>query len=262
MNDEKQKKGTRPVVVMGIVFCALCVLGLILIFHNFVFVIQGISVENNAKSNAEQIIRSSGITLGSPMYSINKHEIYEKIKAENPYVESVLVKRDLPSGIRIIVSESEVSCYTVVQDEVFLLSGSLRALEQIEDAEHARDMGACRIILPKLSTMILGEKITLTSSADPSYMSDVIEAVEASKLSGRIDVISLKNKFGIYAVCDGLYRIEFGSSEDISLKLEVAYAIIESGKLDSTMVSVIDVSDPSEGAVISDKTQVLIPDDK
>ena len=66
----------------------------------------------------------------------------------------------------------------------------------------------------------------------------------------------------VYAVCDGLYRIEFGSSEDISLTLEVAYAIIESGKLDSTMVSVIDVSDPSEGAVISDKTQVLIPDDK
>ena len=88
----------------------------------------------------------------------------------------------------------------------------------------------------------------------------MIKAVKASKLADRTELVSVKNKFGVYSVCDGIYRIDFGSYEDIALKLDVAFAVIGSGKLTEGVPAAIDVSDPGEAQVISDKNLVIAPD--
>ncbi len=239
---------------------AVCVCLLAVVLHNFVFVIKNVKVEGNVYCTAESIIASSGIVSDEPMYSINKDEIAKNIKKANPYVDTVSVKRDLPSDIRIIVSESTPACYVSIADEHFVISDTLRVLEYTEDIGKVCSLSKKRVLLPEISCAILGEKLGFFSVSDTDYISDVIRAVSECKLADRVEVISLKNKFDIYVVCDGLYRIECGSASDISLKLEVAEAIISSGKLEPDVRAAINVSDPNEGTVVADKDMILVPD--
>lgn len=260
MNEEKPRNRTRALVAVCFIAGAVIIAVLVLVLHNFVFVIKNVNVEGARQSDPEKVAAASGVETGKPMYSINKSEISRRIMKSNPYVESVSVKRALPSDLNITVAESDASCYCVIADEYFILSDGLRVLEYTDDAKHAADAASFRLILPDVSRMILGEKVSFFSDSDHEYIKDVIDAVVASRLSERIELVSVKNKFGVYAVCDGMYRIYLGSYEDASLKLEVAFAIIDSGKLTDAVNAEIDVSDPTEAQVISDKNLILAPD--
>lgn len=260
MNEEKPRNRTRALVAVCIIAGAVVIAILVLVLHNFVFVIKNVNVEGTLKSDSEKIAEASGVETGKPMYSINKREIADRIMKSDPYIESVSIKRALPSDLNITVSESEASCFCVVADEYFILSDGLRVLEYTDDAKYAESAASFRVVLPDVSRMILGEKVSFFSDSDHEYIKDVIDAVGASKLSERIELVSVKNKFSVYAVCDGMYRIDLGSYEDASLKFEVAFAIIDSGKLTEAVNAAIDVSDPTEAQVISDKNLILAPD--
>ena len=108
---------------------------------------------------------------------------------------------------------------------------------------------------------MVGEKVAFEGASDMSYIMTVLKAFGESELGNRTELISLKNKFGIYAVCDGLYRIEFGSSEDMSSKLKGALATINSSGFEAGILSILDVSVPNEVSVISDNTITLVPNE-
>lgn len=258
MNEEKQKKRPRALLAVCIIAGAICVFALALVFHNFVFVIKNVNVEGTDKSDPESVVAAGGIETGKPIYSIDKSVIAKRIMQKNPYVESVSIKRDLPSDLNITVTESKAACYAAVADEFFILSDELRVLEYTKDRERAENIASFRLVLSDISRMILGEKVSFFSGSGHEYISEVIKAVAASKIRENIRLVSVENKFGIFAECTGKYRIDFGSYEDIALKIEVAYAIIESGKLTEGVPAKIDVSDPSEAQVISDKGLIFI----
>ena len=122
MSNIKQKRRRLYAVLICLILCSVCVLILGAILHNFVFLTEKINVEGNIRYSADDIIAASEIELSSPIYSVNKADVKNRIMLAYPYIEKVVVKRDLPSDLTIIVTESDPLCVSKIHGEYFVLS--------------------------------------------------------------------------------------------------------------------------------------------
>jgi len=101
-NQVKHKKNKKRLKVLLIVI--LIVISLILLLSSNLFNIKEIIVENNQKLSSDEIISLSRIEKDKNIFAINKYISRYNIK-ENPYVDTVNIKRVLPSKMKIIIEE-------------------------------------------------------------------------------------------------------------------------------------------------------------
>lgn len=250
---EKNRKRFWVSFFICTVIILVILIPLLFVCHNYVFVIKDISAEGETQYSYDDIIAASGIVSGTPMYSIDKPKIKENIMRKYPYIGKVTIKRNLPSEIKITVSESTAKCYTYFENEYFALSDDLRVLEYTTDENKAKTFSDLCVKLPKMSYAIMGEYVEFFNEEKNEYIITVLKELSESVMREKIHTVSVENKFNIYMIYDDIYKITIGSSKDVSLKLMTAKAIIDSGKLEAGTKAIIDVSDPSEGSVITDK---------
>ncbi len=102
---KKPKKKSKNVTVAKYCILFMIIIGAgIAFFLSPIFEIKKITVINNNKLSSDEIISLSGISLDNNMFKIRTKQAIKSIK-ENPYVESVEIKRILPSEIEINVNE-------------------------------------------------------------------------------------------------------------------------------------------------------------
>lgn len=79
-----------------------------------IFAIEGISVSGNEKISSDEIISTSGIIYGDNIMKLDKFSVINKV-SEIPYVKDIIIKRNWPNKVNMIVEEkdsvSEVGFY-------------------------------------------------------------------------------------------------------------------------------------------------------
>lgn len=118
--NQRRKKNRRKKLIIRSAICFLfLIIGIILVLTMF-FNINEITVSGDAVYSTESIIASSGASIGDNLIFISKDEINEKISTELPYVDSVKIKRHLPSGLELVITKTEAK-YALVQDGYYTL---------------------------------------------------------------------------------------------------------------------------------------------
>ena len=108
---KRQKKWNKIkkvlLAILKIILIIAILVGIALfLFVSPVFNITDVKVENARKITVNTYISLSEIQIGENIFKINKSKIRETIK-EQPYVENVEIKRELPGTVKIIVKERE-----------------------------------------------------------------------------------------------------------------------------------------------------------
>lgn len=117
---QRRKKNKRKkLIVRSVIFFLFLVIGVILVLTMF-FNISEITVSGDAVYPAEDVVNSSGVVIGDNLIFISKDEINEKISTELPYVDSVKIKRHLPTGLELIITKTEAK-YAIIQDGYYTL---------------------------------------------------------------------------------------------------------------------------------------------
>lgn len=93
-----------------------------------IFNIEKITIEGNEKITENVIINLSEITIGENTFKIHTGKVREKIK-ENAYIESVEIKRELPSKIKIIVKERKPSFMIEIENRYAYINNQGYILE-------------------------------------------------------------------------------------------------------------------------------------
>ena len=91
-------------LVSVLVIIAAIILGSIVFFR-----VNNVEVEGNERYTAEEIMAVADIEYGRNMFLFNKFDVIDDLLSRLPYVDTVTVRRDLPSTIRITVTESSVA---------------------------------------------------------------------------------------------------------------------------------------------------------
>ena len=101
----KRKKRIKKILKI-ITLLILIIGGIIFALVSPIFNIQTINVTNNTTIPSETIISLSELSQGQNIFRFMKNNIIKKIK-ENPYIESVEIKRKIPNEVQITIQERE-----------------------------------------------------------------------------------------------------------------------------------------------------------
>ena len=126
----KRKKIRKKLILFFAFFFSITIL--ILLKAPF-FNIQDVKVENNKVINSKEIIDKSEL-YGKNIFYINQKDVRSKIEA-NPYIDGVQLKRVLPNGIVINVTERKTVYFFKNSDGIYVLNSELKILEKRDNID-------------------------------------------------------------------------------------------------------------------------------
>lgn len=223
--NQRRKKNRRKKLIIRSAVCLLfLIIGIILVLTMF-FNINEITVSGDAVYSNESIIASSGASVGDNLIFISKDEINEKISTELPYVDSVKIKRHLPSGLELVITKTEAK-YAVIQDGYYTLlnkNGKVleSGLEFIGENITLLNMGG--IISAEVGANIVAEnekvydKLLLVSNACEECGIDSITSIDLSDI------------YNIKLLYQGRITLELGETDNANTykKLALGKSAIE-----------------------------------
>ena len=206
---QRRKKNKRKkLIVRSVIFFLFFVIGVILVLTMF-FNISEITVSGDAVYPAEDIVNSSGVTIGDNLIFISKDEINEKISTELPYVDSVKIKRHLPTGLELIITKTEAK-YAIIQDGYYTLlnkNGKVleSGLEFIGENITLLNMG-------EITSADIGTDIVPANEKVFDKLVLVSNACEECNLEN-ITSIDLSDIYNIKLVYQGRITLELGETD-------------------------------------------------
>lgn len=108
----------------------LCFMSLAVVMGATVFFkIETIVVEGNNHYTQEEIIAATNIELGENLFALKKEEISKKITYILPYVQTLEIKLNLPTGIKLMVQEQAGMVELVTEDGIWYMGVQGKLLE-------------------------------------------------------------------------------------------------------------------------------------
>lgn len=104
----------------GLLFKLLCLVALVVALTAGVtvfFRVEAVTVTGNVRYTQEEIIAATGIQAGDNLFALNKNQINERLRQSLPYIGTVMIRRDLPSGITIAVTEWDAVAQIAAPDQ-------------------------------------------------------------------------------------------------------------------------------------------------
>ncbi len=206
---QRRKKNKRKkLIVRSVIFFLFLVIGVILVLTMF-FNISEITVSGDAVYPAKDVVNSSGVVVGDNLIFISKDEINEKISTELPYVDSVKIKRHLPTGLELIITRTEAK-YAIIQDGYYTLlnkNGKVleSGLEFIGENITLLNMG-------EITSADIGTDIVPANEKVFDKLVLVSNACEECNLEN-ITSIDLSDIYNIKLVYQGRITLELGETD-------------------------------------------------
>lgn len=127
--EEIKRVNRKKVFISLFVLLIIVIAGIIYFLTTPMFNITNIEVIGNEKNSVDTYVSLTKIELNSTnIFEVTKNKITKNIK-ENPYVESVQIKRKLPSTLEINVTERKVSYQAEYNDNYIYLDKQGYVLE-------------------------------------------------------------------------------------------------------------------------------------
>ena len=233
-------------------FVIILLIAAVIAAYWFLFRVSAVNASPSAHYTADEIIAAAAIPADVHLYSFSSRDVEARIIRLCPYVRSIEITRTVPDAITIAVTEDSAVFFTTLEAETWALSADLRLLGRISE-EEAIDEELLRLRLPEISTAIAGAPLVFQKGQGAQYVYDVLDAVCSSGLFSRLDRVDLEDRNELVMIADGLYRLEFGTTADCAVKLQIAEAVLRDQLFDNGTRARLDLSKTSETSVIVDQ---------
>ncbi len=234
-------------ILLSIVLCFVFVIVCMALFLK----IDNIKVVGNERYTAEQIVESSGIEVGQNLYAINKKTSKDLIMSDYPYINEVVIRRTLPSTLTFRITEEIPIYYTEICGEYFVLSSTLRVLEQSKENPNIdRENKLVLLLLSDVKSAIVGQEIQFTKQLAFDYISAFIENVTEHEIASDLTEIDISSKYNIYVTYQDRFRIYLGDNSETEMKLTFSKLMINEFKPEQS--GTVDAHDITVGSVILD----------
>lgn len=235
------------VLTVGILFTAV---------YKLFFVADNIIIEGNSIYTQSEIIEAGGLDERKNLFSFSSREMAEQIYFYCPQIKTATFERMIPNRVSITVEEDEPCYFSEIHGELFALSDSLRVLNRISEQD-AEEQGLIKLKLQNVAYAVSGSTVQLVSSRAQRYLENTVELIENSTLKSKLTAVDMTDDFDTVMVAESKYKLEFGSQDDMAVKLKLAQAILEDVIFNSQNKAVIDLTDTSKTSVIIDDQLVL-----
>ncbi len=209
----KRKKKAGAIALL-LILASLFIAAAVTFSAFYFFKIENITVEGNSCYTAEQIIEVSKIENGESLLFLNTNRISEKLQKELPYISFVEFKRELPSGIRIIVTETyEEVCF--YKDGGFY---SADADKKLLNFYMTRPEGLTVVIASEDDELKVGERYVPKNDTQATMLDSILKY--SSTTEDKVSIINTTDQYKAYFIIEDRVVVELGSSAYFERKLE------------------------------------------
>lgn len=229
IKDKKRKKVNFKRIIKIILLMAFIIGTTIFVMTTPIFNVTEINVEGNSRISNERIESLSKISLNVNTYQYSKKNIIENIK-EEPYIESVQVKRKLPSTIIINVEErnrdffiSNYGSYIYIDKQGYILEIS----NEVEKLPEIKGFST------NTENLVPGNRISDDDLEKINTAQKIIENIKNNEIESEITCIDVSNTNDFCVIMQGEEKkIHLGNASNINDKILMLKEILtkEKGK--------------------------------
>ena len=229
IKDKKRKKVNFKRIIKIILLMAFIIGTTIFVMTTPIFNVTEINVEGNSRISNERIESLSKISLNVNTYQYSKKNIIENIK-EEPYIESVQVKRKLPSTIIINVEErnrdffiSNYGSYIYIDKQGYILEIS----NEVEKLPEIKGFST------NTENLVPGNRISDDDLEKINTAQKIIENIKNNEIESEITGVDVSNTNDFCVIMQGEEKkIHLGNASNINDKILMLKEILtkEKGK--------------------------------
>lgn len=213
INKKKNVKIRRKIVAfLGLLIFCIIIFNIV-IFSNL-FKIRKITVINNSKLNAEEIIQNSGLKIGNKLFRPSSGKIKNKVQ-ENAYIEHAKITKKINGEVIIDVQERTPAYmlqledgYGYINNQGYILEVSQIAMElPIIKGYETQDISA-------------GKRLDVEDLEKLDIVNQIIETAKSHKINNIITAIDITNKNNfLLEILSESKTVEFGDGTNINIKI-------------------------------------------
>lgn len=204
-----------------IVILAAMFIGSIVFFR-----IDQVEVEGNSRYSAEEIIEASGIEYGKNMFLFNKFDSIDTILTDLTYVESVSIRRSLPSTLRITVTESSVAAAVEDQGDGqwWLINADGKLLERAEGPGAYVQVVGLTLAAPTEGTVLAAET---EGRLQQEALLRLLPAMEERELLADTQTIDLSSASEVTMLYENRLTVKMSLAADFDYDMRVLATVLE-----------------------------------
>ena len=231
---------------------AVCIFFFVLTFAAIFFTVtrvDTVTVSGNSIYSAKDMISAAGID-GAVLPFVRTSEVEKKIISECPYVDSIELVKTYPSSVEIVVTEAKAMYVTEIRGSRYLLDSSLRVMgiDQSDD-------GLIELSLPEVSRALEGNVVEFYDEKSADMVPTFLESLFEDENSLQFTSVDLTRRFHLSATIGDRFKIKFGDSNHMSVKLSVAQQLVKRANEEQSKRTYIDIS-----GFMDDEPPMVIPD--
>ena len=247
---KKKKRKKRAKMVFFTLLFILMLLTLAILSVTVFFNAEEITVEGNERYTAKELLEAGNLKVGQNLFRMDKFEVIDQMK-ELPYVKDVTIKRKLPGGLRITVTENEPVVWIPHQSGAALLNEEYRVLELVslpaeseEAAEENPLQGIPQLVGPAATYVEVGKTVEFGETDYTGFLARLFEGVmENADLNWEeVPEVQFIARYDIKMRYHQSIVIDFGTLDRVETKLQLAAYLLKDNGL--TQAATVDVSDP------------------
>lgn len=229
---KKKQKAIRRLITLGVVGSIAIGVSICTVP---IFDIKNINVEGLKILNNKEINQLVEFSKGSNIVRFNSDEIVEVLK-KNKYIESVEVKKSMPSTLKINVKEKEIGYYIVDNNSKYILDKNLTVIDKVDNIT---GKGYAEIVGIEPKSLEVGSCISDNDLVKRAG-EELLTIVKDNTSNKKIEKIDISNPIDIKMYI-GDVQIKVGDYDNIRDKVNKAINILQDKEV-NIVKGYIDVS--------------------
>lgn len=234
--NHKRRRGSLSFLYKLLAFVLICTaiaLALTLFFR-----IRTIDVSGSQRYSAQEIIDAAEVQVGDNMFLMNKYRAAERIRAALPYIETVQFRRDMPDGLRIIVTECTNPAAIVQDGKAYLLCDTGTIVDDVAASAakkriQVKGLTLVEPVVGQPAQAAEGQELALTQ------LLALMQALDERGMGGDVTLIDMSDPAQLTLGYLGRFNVYFPWDVDYGYKLDYLLAVVE--KLEANEKGVINM---------------------
>lgn len=232
----KRRRGSLSFLYKLLAFVLICTaiaLALTLFFR-----IRTIDVSGSQRYSAQEIIDAAEVQVGDNMFLMNKYRAAERIRAALPYIETVQFRRDMPDGLRIIVTECTDPAAIVQDGKAYLLCDTGTIVDDVAASAakkriQVKGLTLVEPVVGQPAQAAEGQELALTQ------LLALMQALDERGMGGDVTLIDMSDPAQLTLGYLERFNVYFPWDADYGYKLDYLLAVVE--KLEANEKGVINM---------------------
>ena len=234
--NHKRRRGSLSFLYKLLAFVLICTaiaLALTLFFR-----IRTIDVSGSQRYSAQEIIDAAEVQVGDNMFLMNKYRAAERIRAALPYIETVQFRRDMPDGLRIIVTECTDPAAIVQDGKAYLLCDTGTIVDDVAASAakkriQVKGLTLVEPVVGQPAQAAEGQELALTQ------LLALMQALDERGMGGDVTLIDMSDPAQLTLRYLERFDVQLPREADYGYKLDYLLAVVE--KLEANEKGVINM---------------------